>query len=442
MFQLKANKWIKPGLYTTFDKFSVVILGFVNFFILARVLSKGEFGIWVLFTSIISILETLREGFIKQPFIAYLASASGEDRNKIATAAFFLNAIYSGLISIGVLGLAYPLELFWTASPLASLLKVYAITNLVFIPFSHFEYLQQSKLDFKGIFLSHLTRSIILTLFIGYVSVSAIQINLFSLAIVSLIGNSIGAMVCISTGWQSRHILKKPTWKDSLEMMSFGKYSFGTNLASLSIRNMDSWMLGKLLSTESVALYNPAIRVSNLVEIPTLTVANLVFPKMSEGFGSGDTNYASQLYERSVGLLMALMIPLAIFMFVFSDWIVLIVAGKNYQGAGSLLQITAFYTLFIPFGRQFGILLDAVRRPKINFYFVLGTAVLNVCLNYFFILQWGIKGAAYGTLVTYLLRFASQQLLLFKLFQISTSRILINSILIYVAGFNAIKRYL
>lgn len=442
MSQFKSNKWIRPGLFTTFDKFSVVLLGFISFFILARVLTKAEFGVWVLFTSIISILETLREGFIKQPFIAFLGSANDGDRHHIGSSAFYLNAAYSVLISIAVLLLAFPLEFFWKASPLASLLKIYAISNLIFIPFSHFEYLQQSKLDFKGIFLGHFTRSLIPTLFIVVAVLSNWELSLYALAIANLAGNLTGAIVCIVFGWRFRHGFKSPPLNEIKKMLRFGRFSFGTNLSSLAIRNMDSWMIGKMVSTESVALYNPAIRISNLVEIPTLTVANLVFPKMAQGFNETNHTYASQLYERSVGLLLAIMIPISLTMFFFSDSIVLIVAGKNYLESGYLLKITAFYTLFIPFGRQFGILLDAVRKPEINFYFILGTAIINIVINYFFILEWGITGAAFGSLVTYLIRFVFQQVILYSMFGIITSHIFPNVLGFYLKGFTFIKSIL
>ncbi|MBL7872728.1 MAG: flippase [Cyclobacteriaceae bacterium] len=406
---------------------------------MARVLTKNEFGVWILFTSIVSILETLREGFIKQPFIAFLGSANGDDRNNIGSAAFLLNTLYSVVISLGILAVAYPLENFWAASQLGLILKIYAISNLVFIPFSHFEYLQQSKLDFKGIFLSHFVRSLTLTIFVVGSYLFNKEISLLSLAWVSLVGNIIGATISMIWGWQWKHVFKKMPMRNIMDMVKFGRFSFGTNLASLSIRNMDSWMLGKMLSTESVALYNPAIRISNLVEIPTLTVANLVFPKMAQGFGGSDHSYASELYERSVGLLLAIMIPVSISMFLFSDWIVWIVAGKNYAESGYLLQITAFYTLFIPFGRQFGVLLDAVRKPEINFYFILGTAILNIVITYYFIMQWGIAGAAYGTLITYFMRFVVQQIVLNKLLGISTLRVFNCSIDFYGKGFALLK---
>jgi O-antigen/teichoic acid export membrane protein len=265
------------------------------------------------------------------------------------------------------------------------------------------------------------------------------EFSLNHLAIVSLISNVIGTGTCIYFGLAYRHPLIQPSWTNIKDMLGFGKYSLGTNFGALTVRNMDSWMLGKMVSTESVAQYNPAIRISNLVEIPTLTIANLVFPKMAQSFSGTDYKASGELYERSVGVLLGIMIPISIFMFIFSDWIVLIVAGKNYLDSGFLLKITAFYVLFIPFGRQFGVLLDAVRRPKVNFYFVIGTAILNVVISYIFIARWGIVGAAFGTLLTYVIRFIFQQVILYHVFGIFTSQIFPNVLRFYTDVFAMIR---
>jgi len=419
MSKFKTNKWIKPGLYTTLDKLSVVLLGFINFFILSRALTKNEFGVWVLFTGLVSVLETLREGFVKQPFIAFMPALEAKGRDEAGTTAFYLNAIYSIAITVMLVLIAHSLEVFWDAAPLALLLKIYAITNLVFIPFSHFEYLQQIELDFKGIFISHFVRSVIPTIFI-FVLMFTQRIDLASITVSILAANVVGLAAMIFFGWRYRHKFLKIDKQEVKRMLRFGKYSVGTNAASLSIRNMDSWMLGKMLSTEAVAAYNPAIRISNLVEIPTLTVANLVFPKMAQNFKQNDQVQAYQLYEQSVSLLLAFMLPVCLVMFVFSDWIVYLVAGSQYIESGYLLKITAFYTLFVPFGRQFGILLDAVRRPKFNFYFVVGTALVGTIITWLLILTWGVTGAAYGVLLTYCIRFLAQQWWLYSNLNIST----------------------
>ncbi|NJM25690.1 MAG: hypothetical protein HC859_09575 [Bacteroidia bacterium] len=85
--------------------------------------------------------------------------------------------------------------------------------------------------------------------------------------------------------------------------------------------------------------------------------------------------------------------------------------------------MTVFYTLIIPFNRQFGTIMDALKMPKLNFYLLLAVGVLNVIFNYFFITTWGIVGAAYGTVSAYCLVFVLNQLILYYKFKISLLKI-------------------
>lgn len=426
-------------MYTTFDKVAVVLMGLINFVILARMLPKDEFGVWVLFATVMSLLEVLREGFIKNSFIAHFASCDPLKRDKIASASFFLNTVYSVCISVLLLFVAVPLENFWSASQLSALLRIYAITNLVFIPFSHYEYIQQSVLEFKGIFLGHFTRSVIPAIFIVAFFVSGNVISLPVLAWITLGANLAGAVVSTLFGLHYGHRFVRPDKIIMKDLFNFGRFTFGSNLSSLLVRNTDSWMLGRIISMEAVAAYNPAIRVANLVEIPTLTAANLAFPKLAEHYNKDNPSYMRWLYERSLGFVMAIMVPALLVMFFFSDWIIVLLAGKKYAEYGYLLQITAFYCLFIPFARQFGILLEAMRKPQIGFVFMLASAIINIILNYVFIIQFGIAGAAYATLCTYLIRFVGQQIVLYRMFNVHTGRIFRYAWSFYAEGYTMLK---
>ena len=68
-------------------------------------------------------------------------------------------------------------------------------------------------------------------------------------------------------------------------------------------------------------------------------------------------------------------------------------------------------------------ILDAIGKQKINFYFVILTGVLNIVFNYFFILEYGVIGAAYGTLVTYIIGFALNQWYIKRFMDVSLLRI-------------------
>ena len=433
-------KWIKPGLYTTFDKVAVVLFGLINFIILARLISKNAFGEWVLFTSVVSIVEVLREGFVKSPFIAMLSAADTSQRDTIASASFYLNLVYSVGISLLLFLCSFPLASFWDATLLGPLFKIYAITNLIFVPFTHVEYIQQVAIEYKGIFYSHFTRALLPTLYLVAMFLTGSTIDLQALAWVMCLAGALGAVVCVFFARPLMHRFVKPPASLGWEMFRFGSFTFGTTVSALAVRNTDTWMLGRMVSREGVAAYNPAIRIANLVEIPTLTVANLVFPKLAEQYNNENKDYLRSLYERSVGFVLAIMIPALLVMFFFSDFIVVLVAGEKYASSGYLLKITAFYCFFLPFARQFGIIMDAARKPRIHLFSMVTTALLNVVLNYIFILNWGIAGAALATLSTYMIRFVWQQIILFNLFKIGTPRVFSYAWSFYGQGYAMLKK--
>jgi lipopolysaccharide exporter len=68
--------------------------------------------------------------------------------------------------------------------------------------------------------------------------------------------------------------------------------------------------------------------------------------------------------------------------------------------------------------------MDALKKPKLNFYLLLMMAVLNVGFNYAFISSYGPIGAAYGTLLSYIIIFIINQLILYKMYGINTYKVL------------------
>ncbi|ULT46448.1 hypothetical protein KRR40_32065 [Niabella defluvii] len=73
---------------------SGVLFGFVNFFILVRILSKEDYGLWIIFMSFTGIVEFAKNGLTQEASIKYLAAADEENRKKIITASFTINTIF------------------------------------------------------------------------------------------------------------------------------------------------------------------------------------------------------------------------------------------------------------------------------------------------------------------------------------------------------------
>jgi lipopolysaccharide exporter len=198
------------------------------------------------------------------------------------------------------------------------------------------------------------------------------------------------------------------------KLFNYGKYAFGTSVSSILSGTIDQMMLGALLSPAASGAYNIAIRITNLVDIPTNAVATVVFPQSAKRMETEGPEAIKYLYEKSVGTILAILVPGLILLYFLSGYVVHFIAGDKFADSIPLLRITLFYSLFVPYGRQFGTILDSIGQTKLNFTIVLFTAILNLTLNYWFISNLGVMGAAYATLISTFIGFIIAQIIIKK----------------------------
>jgi len=173
-------------------------------------------------------------------------------------------------------------------------------------------------------------------------------------------------------------------------------------------------MLGALLSPAASGAFNIAVRITNLIDIPGNAIAVVVFPQSSRRMEEEGKSAIKYLYEKSVGTTLALVLPGVLFLYLFSDFVIHFIAGEKYVDSIPLLRVTLLYCLLIPYGRQFGTILDSIGKTKITFLVVVGTTVLNLSLNYVLISRLGVMGAAYATLISNIAGFCVAQVILKK----------------------------
>lgn len=397
---------------------------------MVRLMPVADIGVWSLFISVTSILELLRNGFIRNPMITHVVSAdSEEERRKVIAASWVLHTILVATTCSIMLLAAGPLTRFWQAPQLDVLFYVYVLRAIVLIPCLQFEYFQQIQSNFKAIFIANISR---LTPPAVYLMYKFVQVNvlgygtpptLLSLSIVQLFAAAGSIFVGYYFIRGTPLFIARPEGGMLRVLSSFGKYTMGTTISSMIIKSTDTWMIGRMISTVGVALYNPALRISNLIEVPTLAVASLVYPKVGQKMKEGGNAAVQEVYIKSVSVILAMMLPGIIPIFIFSDLIIELIFGTDYLAAAPILRVTVFFTLFIPFNRQFGTVMDALKRPQINFYLLVMMGVINIVTNYFLIGKYGPIGAAYGTLLSYIIIFFLNQVILFRLYGIQTLKV-------------------
>lgn len=418
-----ANKehgyWLKSGLINIIQNFTGVLFAVGSFYILVRLLSKHEFGAWTLFMSYTTILELIRGGLIQSALVKFLSSSVAEEHSKIFTASFIINTVLTILCVIINLLIGNTLSKLWNAPELTLLLYIYNISFILTGLQTQFNAVAYANLKYKGIFYSTFSRQFIFFIFLAVCLLLKIHINLVYLVYVQIVGILLGTLIAYGyvTSFLSINFNHCLDWIKKL--LNYGKYTFGSSLSSMLSQTMDQMMLGAMISPVASGTYNIAVRITNLIEIPTSAVAVIVFPQSSKRMETQGKSSVKYLYEKSVGTILALVIPVVIFLYFFAQYIVRILADAKYDESIPLLKITLLYCLFVPFGRQAGTILQSIGKARATFFMVISTAVMNLGLNFIFIFYFGLIGAAYATLLSSFIGFVISQIYLKRILDVN-----------------------
>lgn len=410
----KDHYWIKSGIINVVQNFSGTLINLITFFVLVRLLNKNDYGIWGIYGQTILILEIIRSGLIQSALIKFMAGADQKEHSSIFSASLTI----SGTITILCIALN-----FIFAGYLSRLLKapqlepMFYLYNVVFLfsgILSQFNCIEQANLKYTGVFIGGIARQAILCIFLCVVFFFNLKTSLMSLVYVQIF--CVIVSICISWFYVkkfihfsfvfSKHWIKK--------IFHYGKYSFATSVSSILSGTIDQWMLAGMISPAASGSFNIAIRVVNLIDIPTNAVATIVFPQSAKRIESEGKGAIKYLYEKSVGTILAMVIPAIIFIYIFDDLIIKLLAGDKYADTVPILNITLLYCILGPFGRQFGVIIDSIGKTRITFIIVIVNTCVILLLNFFLIRKYGVIGSAYATLIANIFGFTVAQIILWR----------------------------
>jgi lipopolysaccharide exporter len=416
------HSWVRSGVYALAEKFMSLIWAFGTIFFLTRIFPKEQYGVWEAFLVVTAILEVTRSGLIQNGLVRALAISEKDELGTINTAGLILNLTISLLVIILILIFSGQIERALNAEGLGLLLKLYAITNFILTFFFHFNFIQQAHFDFKAIFFSAIFFRGSVFLYAFYHWWKKIPFDLIELVYVQILGVVLGTLVgfLFARNYFSLvNPLASNVREKLVELFRYGISVFGTNMATMVHKSVDKILLSSMLSPGSLATYGVAMRLGTLVEVPVLSMASVLFPKSArEGLESGNAGM-KRLYEKAVGIILGLIIPLVLIVLIFPRFFIKILAGSNYFDGIPVLKITVLFGIFVAFAVQFGTILDASGHQVKNFRMTLLGAIISILLNVFLIPKYGIMGAAIATLISYFIMFILQLILLNKLFGVT-----------------------
>jgi len=258
---------------------------------------------------------------------------------------------------------------------------------------------------------------------IAYIVFSKIHFPVYYLPLLQSISVTAGGFYLFFASRKSISISKKIDFKWLAKLIDFGKFVFGGNVVSILFTNIDQILLGYFYNTKIVATYNTAMRIGNFSDIPMTSVASIVYPKSGQRLQTIGIKGLRHLYERSVGLILAFVIPALIFLIIFIEPIVRFIATEAYLDAIPAIYFILLFSLFKPFIKYFGIAVEALEKPHYNFNLMMTLLLLNLILDLFLIPKFHLIGAALGSLISLVTGAIVSLLILNKLLDVRSSRI-------------------
>ena len=424
------HNWLRSGSYNLLLNLQSLLFGFGGFYILVRLLDKHSFGIWTLFVATTTIFEMARSGLIVNALIKFLSGGSKVERAQIVTASFFLSGIIVlCCIALNVCIAGYLAEI-WHFPGLAKMFYLFSLVYILQGFLTQFQCIEQARLSFEGVLLSSLAKQAGFFIYVLICYLEKYQTSLISLIYVQALSNLVGIIIEYFYVRKDLIFSAKLDWEWVRKLFNFGKYVFGTSVSGVLSTTVNQMMLGALLSPDAAGAFNVSSKIINLIDVPTNALGPIVFPQSAKRFELQGNDAVKYLYEKSVGTILALLIPCLLFLLIFPGFVVHIIAGYKYQETIPIVRVIVLCALINPFMRIFGPVVDSVGKPRINFVIVVIFTIINLPLNYIFIKWLGIIGAVYATLVADIIIYSVMYVILKKEFKVN-----LRNTLIYAARF-------
>lgn len=174
-----------------------------------------------------------------------------------------------------------------------------------------------------------------------------------------------------------------------------------TFVASIYLQ-IDQIMLKELIDVNAVGLYAAATKISELFYIfPAIVTASL-FPAIVNAKKLSTELYNMRL-QKLYDLMVWVSISIAVFMtFVFSEGVTLLY-GKEFNGANNILVVHIWAGIIIFYGHVKHKWAINENLNKEEAFMLSVGAISNIILNYILIPKYGTVGAAYATIISYLI---------------------------------------
>jgi O-antigen/teichoic acid export membrane protein len=359
------------------------VLGMAILALMARHLSKTDFGDYIFFLVIFTLADTFRTGFLQTSLIKYYAGTNPERAANVAGSAWYIGLTIVFTFGVGNL-LVYLFFCYFGTSPnMFTILMWFGITYLCSLPTAIATWILQAEERFDKLFLLQLINQGGFFIFILLLIVFH-QANFQNAIYCYCLNNIISSLITIFNGWSKIKTMSSKSWASVKELAHFGKFSVGTSISSYLLRSSDTIIIKMMFPDSLLGVYYIPQRLMEIFEIPLRAFIATALPVMSAAVHREDKKHVSYIMKKYAGMLTIALIPVAVVAFLLADLIIGLLFGSTYQhsDAGNIFRIFMCFVMLLPIDRFFGITLDIIGKPHLNMIKVFIMLAVNVSADF------------------------------------------------------------
>lgn len=381
---------INGAKWTTTSTVITTLLSFGQLAIIARYLDPSIFGLVSICTLVLNFFHI----FANLGFTNSIISKQETDRKILST--IFFASICLGVIMGALIFCSAGMVVDYYQEPkLAHVIRVSAFTFPLIYTSQIYWNLLQKELEFKILAIIEVICGVInfvLTIVLaykGYEELSIIYSQLIFTAIRTILYIVLGRKL-----FSPVFYFKLNEIKDHLR---FGVYHLGEGILGFANNNLENIVIGKFIGVKELGLYTiayqlavfPVYRLNPII----MQVSYPIMAKMKDNEG------LKRAYLKIVDFITCCNFPLLAGLFITSSSVVVLIYGKDYEGAIPLVKIILFVSFLACTVVPSSSLALSKNKPNVMFYLNLVSVVVKIPTLYFCSKYFGLIGIAYGYVV-------------------------------------------
>ncbi len=185
------------------------------------------------------------------------------------------------------------------------------------------------------------------------------------------------------------------------QLLKQSRWLFFSGIAAVLYLKIDQVMLGVLINDDAVGIYVVAAKFSEVWYFVPAALVTSYFPQLIRRQTTDKAGYALEIQKLN-DLLFAIAFLVALLVTFSADALVPLLFGEAYSGAVPVLLVHIWAAILVFMRALLSKWLIAEDLLRLSFLSQVAGAITNIALNSYLIPQYGALGAAYATVVSYL----------------------------------------